>query len=61
MKTIAKFTLIITIFFSLGGFTGCERMTQVLDSHTAIPVEERDHVWPIDQMVLRCQFMERGC
>lgn len=31
------------------GFSGCERVSQVLDSQAIIPVEERDHLWPIDQ------------
>lgn len=51
MKTIAKLTFILAITFLVIGFSGCERISQVLDSQmeTSIPIEERDHVWPVDQ------------
>ena len=46
--TILTFSLLI-ISVSIIGLSGCEWVPQVLDSHEAIPVEERDHVWPVDQ------------
>ena len=49
MKTITKLTFILAIAVLVIGFSGCEHITQVLDSQTEIPVEERDHVWPVDQ------------
>lgn len=49
MKAITRSTSIVTIFILLIGLSGCERIPQVLDSQAIIPVEERDHVWPVDQ------------
>ena len=51
MKTITKLTFILTITVLVIGFSGCERIPQVLDSQTetSTPIEERDHVWPVDQ------------
>lgn len=49
MKAITRSTLIITIYILIIGLSGCERMTQIFDSHPVIPLEERDHVWPVDQ------------
>lgn len=49
MKRISKYTIIIAVSVLIIGFTGCERISQVLDSQAIIPVEERDHVWPVDQ------------
>lgn len=49
MKTITQLILLLTSIFLIIGFSGCERMKQVLDSQAIIPVEERDHVWPVDQ------------
>lgn len=49
MKAITRSTLIVTIFILLIGLSGCERISQVLDSQAIIPVAERDHVWPVDQ------------
>lgn len=51
MKTITKLTFILAITVLVIGFSGCERIPQVLDSQTETPtpIEERDHVWPVDQ------------
>ena len=51
MKTITKLTFIFAITVLSIGFFGCERVPQVLDSHTETPtpIEDRDHVWPVDQ------------
>ena len=51
MKTIKKFTFIFAITVSVIGFSGCEHISQVVDSQadSLTPIEERDHVWPIDQ------------
>lgn len=51
MKTITKLTFILTITVLVIGFSGCERIPQVMDSQieTPTPMEERDHVWPVDQ------------
>lgn len=49
MKAIIRAILIVAIFILLIGLSGCERISQVLDSQAIIPVEERDHVWPVDQ------------
>lgn len=51
MKRITKLTFILAITVLSIGFSGCERIQQVLDSHTETPtpMEERDHVWPVDQ------------
>lgn len=46
---IQLFLLLITLFVSV--LLGCERIPQLLDSQgeSNIPIEERDHVWPVDQ------------
>lgn len=51
MKTITKLTFIFVITVLAIGFSSCERIPQVLDSQTETPtpMEERDHVWPVDQ------------
>ena len=49
MKTTSKYAIIIAISVLIIGLSGCERISQVLDSQAIIPVEERDHVWPVDQ------------
>ncbi len=49
MKTTSKYTIIIAVSVLIIGLSGCERVSQVLDSEAIIPVEERDHVWPVDQ------------
>ncbi len=51
MKTIIKLTFILALTVLVIGFSGCERISQVLDSHTETltPIKERDHVWPVDQ------------
>lgn len=51
MKTITKLTFILAITVLAIGFSGCERISQVLDSQTETPtpIEKRDHVWPVDQ------------
>lgn len=51
MKTITKLTFIFAITILVFGLSGCERIPQVLDSQTetSTPIEERDHVWPVDQ------------
>lgn len=49
MKTITKLAFILAIAVLVIEFSGCEHISQVLDSQTEIPVEERDHVWPVDQ------------
>ena len=46
--TKLKFYLLI-LTVSIIGLSGCEWVPQVLELHTEIPVEERDHVWPVDQ------------
>lgn len=48
-KTIIKLTFILALTVSVIGFSGCERISQVLDSQAIISVEERDHVWSVDQ------------
>ena len=47
MKIITKLTFILTITVLFIGFSGCERVQQALDSQ--VEVQERDHVWPVDQ------------
>lgn len=51
IKTFTKLTFILAITVLVIGFSGCERIPQLLDSQTEtpIPIEERDHVWPVDQ------------
>jgi len=51
MKTITKLTFILAITVLVFGISGCERISQVLDSQaeTSTPIEERDHVWAVDQ------------
>ena len=51
MKTITKLTFILALTVLVFAFSGCERVSQVLDSQleTPTPIEERDHVWPVDQ------------
>ncbi len=51
MKRMTKLAFILAIAVLVIGFSGCERISPVLDSQmeTPIPMEERDHVWPVDQ------------
>lgn len=51
MKRITKLTFILAITVLIIGFSGCERIPQVLDSQVEppTPIEDRDHVWPVDQ------------
>ncbi len=51
IKSTTKLIVLLLISASIIGFLGCERIPQVLDSpaETTIPIEERDHVWPVDQ------------
>ena len=46
-----QLAVLISISILIFGHFGCERVQQVLDSQTVIdvPIEERDHVWPVDQ------------
>ena len=47
ITSFRKLILISSIVFFVVGLSSCERLPQVLESHT--PVAERDHVWPVDQ------------
>ncbi|RKU29965.1 hypothetical protein C6497_05170 [Candidatus Poribacteria bacterium] len=49
INKVTFFAIIFTIFTI--GITGCERIPDVIESHSVptIPIEERDHVWPVDQ------------
>ncbi|MYF98133.1 hypothetical protein F4212_03210 [Candidatus Poribacteria bacterium] len=47
MKATTKLAFIIVFTTIMVWFSGCERLPQVLDSHTS--AAERDHVWPVDQ------------
>ena len=49
IKTTTKLALILTFMIIVFAFSGCERLTQVFDSQAVISVEERDHLWPVDQ------------
>ncbi len=51
MKKLTKLFFILALTVLVIGFSGCERIPQVLDSHTETPtpMEERYHVWPVDQ------------
>ena len=51
IETIIKLTFILAITVSVIGFSGCEHILQVVDSQaeSSTPIEERDHVWPVDQ------------
>lgn len=50
INKVTFFAIIYTTIFFIG-ITGCERIPDVLESHIehTIPIEERDHVWPVDQ------------
>ena len=51
-KHITKLTFIVTITAFVIGFSACERVHQVIEpdiSETDVPMEERDHVWVVDQ------------
>ena len=51
-RPITKLTFIVTITAFVIGFFACERVHQVIEpdiSETDVPMEERDHVWVVDQ------------
>lgn len=53
-RHIPKFTFILTITALVIGFSACDRAQQVLDpsisqTDVLMPMEERDHVWVVDQ------------
>lgn len=49
MKLTAKLSFLLLITVLVISFSSCERIPQVLDSHSETPLSERDHVWPVDQ------------
>lgn len=51
MERITKLTFIFAISVLVIGFSGCEHVQQAIDfqMETPTPMEERDHLWPIDQ------------
>ena len=51
IKRTTQLAVLISISILIFGHFGCERVQQVLDSQKVIdvPIEERDHVWPVDQ------------
>ena len=53
-RYIAKLALILTITVFVTGLSSCNRAQQVVKSeisetHLSIPMQERDHVWAVDQ------------
>ena len=53
-RHITKFTFILTITAFVIGFSACDRAQQVLNpsisqTDVPMPIEERDHVWVVDQ------------
>ena len=53
-RHITKFTFIVTITAFVIGFSSCDRAQQVLNpsisqTDVPMPIEERDHVWVVDQ------------
>ena len=53
-RYITKFTFILAITALVIGFSSCDRAQQVLNPSTSqtdvpMPIEERDHVWVVDQ------------
>ena len=53
-RHIPKFIFILTITALVIGFSACDRAQQVLDpsisqTDVPMPIEERDHVWVVDQ------------
>ena len=53
-RYITKFTFILTITALVIGFSACDRAQQVLNpsisqTDVLMPMEERDHVWVVDQ------------
>ena len=53
-RHITKFTFIVTITAFVIGFSSCDRARQVLNpsisqTDVPMPIEERDHVWVVDQ------------
>lgn len=53
-KHITKLTFIVTITVFVIGFSSCERVHQIIEPGTpeadvSAPMEERDHVWVVDQ------------
>lgn len=53
-KHIKKFTFIVTITAFVIGLSSCERVHQIIEpgppeADVSAPMEERDHVWVVDQ------------
>ena len=51
-RHITKLAFILTITTLIVGLSSCDRVQQVVDlgiSQTDVPMEERDHVWVVDQ------------
>ena len=53
-KHITKFTFIVTITAFVIGLSSCERVHQIIElgppeADVSAPMEERDHVWVVDQ------------
>ena len=53
-KHITKLTFIVTITVFVIGFSSCERVHQIIEpgppeADVSAPMEERDHVWVVDQ------------
>ena len=46
---ITKLTFILTITAFVIGLSSCERVHQIIEPGTPVPMEERDHVWVVDQ------------
>ena len=52
--TITRLLLVLTITVSVVGFSACDQIGQLLlpgtpETETPTPIEERDHVWVVDQ------------
>lgn len=53
-RRISKLAFMVIITALVIGFSSCERVHQIIEptipvTNTPIPMEERDHLWPIDQ------------
>ncbi len=51
IKKIIQLVFLFSISIFVVGLLGCERVNQVLDLQieTVTPIQQRDHVWPVDQ------------
>ena len=54
IKTITKLSLVLIVIVLVTGLSACDQIQQLLlpgtpETETPIPIEERDHVWVVNQ------------